>query len=666
MPEAEDVLIDAAERATAAARALWRRDHAPPPKPGALLAKSERSLGFLLTACFGDRWPILPSDPPPPASWLARLIGRPAPWDIAPPASGFTDGTQIFLPRRLDVSANDQENCELLRLIALSLGARIASGSIGICPESSVARDLFWAADGARIDAWLAEELPGLQLSIGRARSRALARRPAPSDLTGAERAVEERVADLLAGAISPEPDASRCAAWAVETAAAPRFLQGGYRGMSPVAHWGTPRSDLVSSPARKRCEADSPSSRRRPLPWRRLERRVESKNLVEDEENARPGPFFAPFGDPPKTIQDPAGLRRPEDREADIDVDALAEEMERLGSLPRIRSARGLGEVVESESRPIGSRVLFSHADSKQDIAICYPEWDYRTRMYRPRHCVVREISSPSGDPLWSVRVLQDQRDRVAALRQRFERLRPRSDRRPRERDGDDLDLDALVEDFANRFAGHTPSERLYLAPRRLRRDVSVCFLIDASGSTEAWVSGGHNVLEVEKQSTLVLCEALERLGDRYAIHAFSGRGARDVRMERAKRFAEPYGNCVRERIAGFSCGAYTRLGAPIRHLTAMLSRQQARVRLLFIVSDGKPNDEDEYEGTYGIEDTRQAVAEARLQGLNVFCLTIDRSGSAYLPHMFGPHGYAVVADVSELPQRLPDMYRILTERHA
>ena len=117
-----------------------------------------------------------------------------------------------------------------------------------------------------------------------------------------------------------------------------------------------------------------------------------------------------------------------------------------------------------------------------------------------------------------------------------------------------------------------------------------------------------------------------------------------------------------MRARIAGLASADYTRLGAPIRHVTAALARERSRVRLLFLLSDGRPNDEDEYEGRYGIEDTRQAVAEARLQGLGVFCLTIDREGSSYLPHMFGARGYAVVARVAELPRRLPEIYRVLT----
>jgi nitric oxide reductase NorD protein len=168
--------------------------------------------------------------------------------------------------------------------------------------------------------------------------------------------------------------------------------------------------------------------------------------------------------------------------------------------------------------------------------------------------------------------------------------------------------------------------------------------------------------VLDIAKEATLVLCEALEALGDRYAISAFAGRGARAIQVWWIKGFMEAYGEAVRTRIAGLNGGAFTRLGAPIRHFTACLARQRTRLRLLFLLSDGKPNDEDEYTGAYGIEDTRQAVAEARLQGVHLFCLTIDRQGSIYLPQMFGPQGYSIIWEVTQLPERLPEIYRNIT----
>jgi nitric oxide reductase NorD protein len=127
-------------------------------------------------------------------------------------------------------------------------------------------------------------------------------------------------------------------------------------------------------------------------------------------------------------------------------------------------------------------------------------------------------------------------------------------------------------------------------------------------------------------------------------------------------KGFTEVYGEVVRQRLAGLHTQTYTRLGTPIRHLTAHLTRQRARLRLLFLLSDDKANDEDEYEGRYGIEDTRQAVAEARLQGIHLFCLAMDRQGSIDLARMFGPHGYSILWDITQLSQHLPELYRRLT----
>jgi hypothetical protein len=232
---------------------------------------------------------------------------------------------------------------------------------------------------------------------------------------------------------------------------------------------------------------------------------------------------------------------------------------------------------------------------------SIAYPEWDYRLGAYRQGHCRLREAAAPAGEPQWSPLMLRQYRTLIHRIRRQFEALRPRRQRDTRQLDGDALDLDAYVDDFALRQAGGTPSARLHLADRPRRRDVSAAFLIDASGSTDA-------------------------------------------------------------QVCGLQSASFTRLGAPIRHVTALLARQATRRRLLLLLSDGKPNDDDEYEGVYGVEDTRQAAVEARLQGVDLFCLTVDRQGAFYLPRMFGQHGYASLWNVHHLPCRLSEMYRRLT----
>jgi nitric oxide reductase NorD protein len=173
--------------------------------------------------------------------------------------------------------------------------------------------------------------------------------------------------------------------------------------------------------------------------------------------------------------------------------------------------------------------------------------------------------------------------------------------------------------------------------------------------------VADTRRIVDVEKEALIVVCEALDALGDGYAVMAFSGEGPASVSVATVKDFSERNGLLVRRRIAALEPDRFTRTGAAIRHATAALSAQTARHRLLLVLSDGKPNDVDVYEGRYGVEDTRQAVAEARMQGLHAFCLTVDRQAPVYLPRIFGPSGYAVLRHAATLPHVLVDVVRLL-----
>jgi nitric oxide reductase NorD protein len=229
------------------------------------------------------------------------------------------------------------------------------------------------------------------------------------------------------------------------------------------------------------------------------------------------------------------------------------------------------------------------------------------------------------------------------------------------RQDDGPDLDLSAYVEAFADWQAGHPGGDRFYAAARPVRRDLALALLVDVSASTDSWVSGRLRIIDVEKESLIVLLEALDALGDRHAAVAFSGEGAGGVRVLTVKDFAEPVGAAVRRRVAALEPDSYTRTGAALRHASALLARQPARHRLLLVLTDGKPNDVDHYPGRYGIQDTRQAVAEARLQGLVPFCLTVDREAPAYMPSIFGRRGYALLRRQELLPSVLVEVVRRL-----
>lgn len=673
MAEPEEILIEAAERATARARAMWARRRAPDAPEVVRLVDLRPWLQVLLRACFGTDPPLVATDPAPARGRLARALGRMPAWDANPEAAAFTDGTRIFLPRQLPVSGRADPPRERFRVTALGLAGRIARGSLLPAPAGALARDVFWGAEGALVEWTLERELPGLASELARIRRAALAARPDPRALRHVERRVESLVRIWLGGTPSSSGLAAAAlagmtphdvACWAEQWAAMqPDATE--YRGMAPVAHWGIPRPDLVArARAASSREHGAPvSARAKPPRSRRLERRIETRREEQDPDET-PSPILLASEDGHLSVQDPAGLRRPRDQGLDdpLDLDALAEELARAPELARVREPGSVGEILEAQDEEFRGDISGVARGAAPDRAgTRYPEWDYRIGNYRGSHCIVREQPAPLGDPGWADAIRCENTILFTRVRRLFEALRPRRERQRRRLDGAELDLDAFVEDDADRRAGLPSSDRLYLEQRPHRRDVAVSFLVDASGSTDAWVAGARSVLDVEKAATLVLCDALAALGDRHAIHAFSGEGARDVRVLRLKGFAESSA-AAPQRIAGLVPDRFTRLGAPLRHLTAALAAESAQRRLLLLLSDGKPNDEDEYEGRYGIEDTRQAVAEARALGIHVFCLTIDREGSSYLPRMFGPVGYAVLPDVRELPERLVDLYRRLT----
>lgn len=218
-------------------------------------------------------------------------------------------------------------------------------------------------------------------------------------------------------------------------------------------------------------------------------------------------------------------------------------------------------------------------------------------------------------------------------------------------------MDIDAYVESHADRRAGGHVDDRLYSRVRPARRDIAIVLLVDVSGSTDAWVAGKQRIIDVEKEALLIVSVALETLGDPHAVLAFSGHGPDAVRVGYVKEFGQQDQGLVRRRIAGLGPERYTRTGAALRHANALLASRSAAHRLLLLLSDGKPNDEDRYEGRHGVEDTKQAVREAQLLGIHNFCLTVDRQAPSYLPAVFGPTGYTVLRNPARLPLVLVEL---------
>ncbi|MCB1735283.1 MAG: VWA domain-containing protein [Gammaproteobacteria bacterium] len=287
---------------------------------------------------------------------------------------------------------------------------------------------------------------------------------------------------------------------------------------------------------------------------------------------------------------------------------------------------------------------------------AFLLPEWDYRRQSYRKNWCAVRERESPPVHDQFVAETLRKHSGLVRHLRNVFEAIRDEDRLLKRQLDGENVDIDALVEALADKHAGREMSERLFTRMHRADRNIAVLFMVDMSGSTQGWIN------DAERESLVLLCEALETLGDRYAIYGFSGNTRKRCEIYRVKRFDDAYDQEVRARISGMRPQDYTRMGAAIRHLSNVLNETEAKTRLLITLSDGKPDDFDGYRGEFGIEDTRRALIEARRSGIHPYCITIDEEGKDYLPHLYGPAAFTVVSEVRLLPLKVSDIYQRLT----
>jgi nitric oxide reductase NorD protein len=664
MSEPEDLILEGAHFATRLAREVWGK-YAPRPQSGGLtLAAMRPRLELFATALFGVRIQIRPLEPPAPLTWLSRLAGR-RPSDRRNQIICATDGRGVYLADETRIGRIEEDLADLYRLLTVTQSARLVRQSARACAQltSTQAQDLFRVADAAIVDGWIAAHAPGLAAILCRARATALARRQhAHRPQTFIERAICDLLAsDPAAPSFLPNlPDhasAVQCAGWADETS---RALppQKSHHATDAVFYWG----DLLGAEPGLSTTAPGLPEEPRAAPHKsrvtEMRRRPRPRQAADDEDDATSGAWLIRADDPQESVEDPFGLQRPADRDHDADPDGLGDSLSDLPEARVVRTPERPYEVLRSGAQDERSRDALAELASPR-AGVCYPEWDYRIAQYRSRGAIVRQPAPARGDPEWAASSLLRHAGLVQRVRTRFERLRPRPLRVYRQKDGSDVDVSAYVTSAADRQAGLAMDDRLYVSSCPARRELAVALLVDASASTDAWVSTNRRIIDVEKDAVLLVCEALDALGDPYALFAFSGQGAEHVGVVPLKSFAEPANAEVHRRIAALDSDGYTRLGAAIRHVTAALCRQRAALRLLLLLSDGKPNDIDIYEGPYGIEDTRQAVAEARRQGVAVFCLTVDREAPHYAERVFNRTGFAVLHKAEQLPRVVVEVLR-------
>lgn len=641
--------------------------------------------------------------------YLRGLSGRPL--DLAPADTVYTDTATVYIPKELTWSKNDADNFFLYKLITTYQWAFIAESSFTVDPESrassnqknspdhlwlqgflgsfanpKLARDIYHFLETVRISIFLEIELPGLmrrkkKLFDG-AGTFLEAEKNENSILTRLQRSwrsgLEHHGNDPdLDPYIRLIKNHEYYSASAIDSVAATRELyslvrwqEKLYQPVIPFIFQGRMNLDAVRNVRNQRIEEarqhfiDALANRiLRQSPGRpnnvKKDQDVTGENgageNVEDQGIALIVNTLSSSqkNNAQKTLL--LTVNNEEIEPGDELEQAAANVICELGYLPEKyvssavgRAGSGYASFNTQESGP--GQVL------EMTAPVIYDEWDHRRSDFRKNWCSIREKEIPLSRSNFLEETLDKYHGQLIRLRYQFEMMRSRERFVRRQRDGDDIDLDALVESLADIRAGLPPSDRLFVRLRKDERDIAVLFLVDMSNSTQGWVG------KVIKESLVLLCEALEVVGDRYAIYGFSG--MRRLRSDyfHIKHIDEPYDESVKQRIGSIAPREYTRMGPAIRHATSLMQNVDSRVKLLITLTDGKPEDYDDYKGEYAIEDTRHALIEAKLADIHPFCITIDRHARDYIEHMYGDVNYIQIDDTRKLPLKLPEIYRILT----
>ncbi len=563
----------------------------------------------------------------------------------------YTDTETLFLPACVNQYAGREDNFQLYKAMVVHLWAQTWFGSWRIEPGEVLGRYVdpdaalacFHALETLRLDACIRDMLPGVY--------RHLVRFRADSQI--------EMDADWQAAAeqlSQPGAQVEDTLVWLQRLA--------GRAVPASVIYQGVMRPDAVEKVRAARLEADKQAFRMHMLRMADgLKNEADEQDDAEQLEVNEAGEVRLPFE--LRTVES--------DEEAQgvvfemqLDGKPIAPPDDVKGTMASI--FQDLGEIPEEYLYAAGDGVYHAEAIEERSVedvwkgtyheegAFLYNEWDYERQNYRKNWTVLRELDvSPVEDGFVGDTLIK-YRGLTASLRRTFEALRGEDKLLKKQPYGENVDIDALVEAYADSTVGLEMSDRLFTKKHKLERDIAVMFMVDMSGSTKGWIN------DAERESLVLLCESLETLGDRYAIYGFSGMTRKRCEVYRVKRFDEPYDNTVRGRISGIKPRDYTRMGVTIRHLCHLLGEVEARTKLLITLSDGKPDDYDTYRGAYGIEDTRQALIEARRDGIHSFCITIDTEAKDYLPHMYGAVNYTVIDEVRKLPLKVSDIYRRLT----
>ena len=548
-------------------------------------------------------------------TWIARLAGNGERADLP-----VLDGEVVALPKSVSVFPDSDLNRDLFIWLALLAAHYQHKGD--------------WLADNLCATAKALAAFPGFQTRYRALRDAHLAQRPQGASLTSKAHVAESRVQAALRGehlmAATPVQAADVWPVWLWMTV-----------GQEP-ATGGNRSLDLKATNASKP-----------PRPKDDGRRRRTQTAPDSDARNAMVLPFR---GESLMSWSEMVRMDRATDDEDDGSAVTAANDMDKLSVAP--------------DGETLASRVKFdldlpsaSHDEEPLGPGQKFPEWDYKRGVLQADHCVVQELMG-RGDSQYTPSPAL--RRMAKSMSRRLELLRDAPRMQHGQEQGDDIDLDAWVrlraeEGDSRTWCSDTPA--VYSRRINGERSLATLLLADLSLSTDAYANDHMRVIDVIRDAMYAFGEALSAVGDPFAIWGFSSVRRHQVRLQHLKGFDEPWGEASRNRVGAVRPGFYTRMGAGIRHATMQLGKRSERRRLLMLLTDGKPNDLDQYEGRYGLEDTKRAIHEARQVGLVPFCVTIDEAAHDYLPMLFGRQGYVWVHRPQDLALRLTQAWRAIAK---
>ena len=626
------------------------------------------------------------------------------------------DGRVVRLPQTVNIFESEADNFGFYKVSLFhQLGyaefgcfaeIETISTMLGTYPDRQLAERLFLIAEDARIDWQLANRYPGIQPQLKRQKKRAAQARPVK------ERSRKAQLLEVLVQTSldSPYEKYVRQIYWPEAALLWQTLgrLKKATADIDEVLNVVGQCYRLLESPGEDASGQDMTSIKAEemsmlleelpePVPYRgqidveQVNSTLKIDALVEELHEQLDAMSDQPPGaEMPGSDQDQAELGDLKKGDVGEGVAMLLTELENeLGSEP--------GEIDPGDKEGLFEFLGGISSRSSDASEHQYDEWDYQISDYRSKWCTLFEHRELDADEQYVHTVLRDHQDLARKIRQQLNKVKPEMLRKVKGvEEGEELDLERTISYVVDRRAGLTPDDNIYIQRQRKDRDVSTLFLLDMSASTDDIISDpdadpiepldidddeylvdffqkkkaqdevARRIIDVEKESVVLMADALESLGDAYSVCGFSGYGRDQVDYYLCKDFDEPFNALSKGRIGGIKPCRSTRMGPPIRHATRRLIETGSRIKALIIMSDGYPQDHDY--GTdrnsrdYGLMDTMKALSEAKQQGVLTYCLTVDPSGHDYLRAMCADSQYMVIQDLEQLPEEVSRVYRSLT----